>query len=117
MSEQTACGCLCATFTSSIWTHTFLFLDMMFLNVVFSAFLDNKYFTVGMDDACLVPAKEVLCLREDFRFFNDTVMPFFKTSVISMQVEPGQAWRLSEILPINNHNGLTQNASVPTQSE
>lgn len=63
----------------------------MLLNIVFSAFLHAKYFTVGMDAACSVPAKGALFLKGDFGFFNDAVIPFFKTPVISMRVELGQA--------------------------
>lgn len=105
--------------TSLVWTHTFLFLDMMLLNILFSTFLDDKYLTVGMDTACLVPENRALCLKEDFGLFNDAVTPFFKTPFISMWVELDQAraWALSEILSINYHSHLTQNPSVPTWSE
>lgn len=103
--------------TSSVWRETFLFFDLMLLNILFAAFLDDKYFTVGMDVACSVPAKGALCLKENSGFFNDAVIPFFKTPVVSMWVELGWAWAFSEILSINNHNHLTQNPSVPTRSE
>lgn len=38
----------------------------MLLNILFSALLDGKYLTVGMDAACLLPAKGTLGLKEDF---------------------------------------------------
>lgn len=49
----------------------------MLLNILLSTFSDDKYWTVGMDAACSVPAKGALCLKEDFGFFNDAVIPFF----------------------------------------
>lgn len=63
----------------------------MLLNFLFCTFLDDKYLTAGMDAAYSVPAKGALCLKEGFGFFNDAVIPFFKTPVISTQVELNQA--------------------------
>lgn len=47
-------------------THTFLFLDLMLLNILFSVFLDGKYLTVRVHAACSVPAKATRGLKEDF---------------------------------------------------
>lgn len=63
MSKQHAAA---AYYLLGLNTHTFLFLDLMLLNILFSAFLDGKYLTVGIDAACSVPAKGTLGLKEDF---------------------------------------------------